>query len=507
MGLLQPFSPSVRSLPESASPARRSSLLGLVLLAWFPRAVSAQQAEGDTAWSQGRFDVARAAYEQVLARDSAAVRANLRLGIMLSWDGKLDSALVLLARARAAEPTDTDIRLAEARVLAWDGQYDGALARYHSLLSERSDLHDAALGRARTLSWAGRWKPAADAYRAMLEKDPRDPDALVGLGYLYHWEGRDRAAARSARAALAIDSTHTEALELYRRARGAIRPAVETSASWSNDSDRNTTFSQAVNASAPLAEGVRLFGSAGALEASDPVRDATRVGGEAGLSYSFSRFQLTAAGGARRLEPEVAKSRTSETYRGRASVRPVPALGLSVGYARAPFDEIAALFERDLDFESLDGGFDLAAAPGLSISGGGGGAWFSDGNSRTSALASITRTFRRRLFVGLFGRTLSYQQRGIGYFSPDRFNVLEAQAGYNLDSPRWDGRFSGGLGAQQVGERGKAQSEWHLEARLARRWGVGNRIEVFGLVTNSAVSSTTGAFRYRSAGVLLRVGL
>ncbi len=46
-----------------------------------------------------------------------------------------------------------------------------------------------------------------------------------------------------------------------------------------------------------------------------------------------------------------------------------------------------------------------------------------------------------------------------------------------------------------------------MEARLGRRWGDGNRVEGFGGVTNSAVSSTTGAFRYRTAGVLLRLGL
>jgi hypothetical protein len=79
--------------------------------------------------------------------------------------------------------------------------------------------------------------------------------------------------------------------------------------------------------------------------------------------------------------------------------------------------------------------------------------------------------------------------------------------GYNLASGMWDGRFSGGLGAQQIGEQGGAQSEWHLEARLGRRWGMGNRVEVFGLVTNSAVSSTSGAFRYRSAGMSVRLGL
>jgi hypothetical protein len=39
------------------------------------------------------------------------------------------------------------------------------------------------------------------------------------------------------------------------------------------------------------------------------------------------------------------------------------------------------------------------------------------------------------------------------------------------------------------------------------RWGAGNRVELFGLVTNSAVSSTTGAFRYSSAGVLARLTL
>lgn len=97
------------------------------------------------------------------------------------------------------------------------------------------------------------------------------------------------------------------------------------------------------------------------------------------------------------------------------------------------------------------------------------------------------------------GRTLSYDRRGSGYFSPDRFSLLEAVGGYNLLSGMWEGRFSGGLGAQQIGVQGDAQSEWHLEARLGRQWGMGNRVEAFGLVTNSAVSSTSG-------GVPLSVG-
>jgi hypothetical protein len=122
-------------------------------------------------------------------------------------------------------------------------------------------------------------------------------------------------------------------------------------------------------------------------------------------------------------------------------------------------------------------------------------------------LLGLTQKIRRYFFVGLFGRTLSYERRGVGYFSPDRFSVLEATGGYNLERKSWIGGLSGGLGAQQIGERGAAQTEWHIEGRLGRRWGVGNRVELFGLITNSAVSSTSGAFRYRSAGVSLRLGL
>ena len=72
-----------------------------------------------------------------------------------------------------------------------------------------------------------------------------------------------------------------------------MRPSTEVSANWSNDSDRNTNFWQTLGASAPLAPGVRLFGNVGALEASDPVRDASRVGGEAGLSWAIGDLQFT----------------------------------------------------------------------------------------------------------------------------------------------------------------------------------------------------------------------
>jgi Flp pilus assembly protein TadD len=513
----------------------------MALLALAATSLPAQQLQGDGAWNKGRYEEAQAAYQRALAKDPNAVRANLRLGVMLSWRDRFDSALTFVGRARAAEPADPEMRLIEARILAMAGRHDDAIAQYDSLLREQPDSRDAAIGRARVLSWSGRLREAVATYdsilarypddeeamvasaqasawqgdlrtaerryRAVIQRNPGSIEALVGLGYVLHWQGRSGAAERQARTALALDSTSRPAKELHQAARTATSSTVETSTTWSNDSDDNTTWWQTVAASAPVTDGIRALGSVGALRAGDPVRDGTRVGGEAGLTLAIGKVQLAGAVGARRLDPSETDGRTMATYRGGVRYRPVPKLGLGLGYSRAPFDETALLIERALDLESLEGSADLTLTPWLSASAGGGTTWLSDGNQRNSAVLGVTGTLRRRLFLGAFGRTLSYDWRGSGYFSPDRFSLLEAVGGYNLANGMWEGRFSGGLGAQQIGEQGETQSEWHLEARLGRRWGLANRVELFGMVTNSAVSSTSGAFRYRSAGMSVRLGL
>jgi tetratricopeptide (TPR) repeat protein len=533
--------PAASRVPCKTRPASWSCglLLGCIGVLIAGR-LPAQQVEADQAWSKGQYEVARAAYQRVLAQFPTDVRANLRIGVMLSWQGKLDSALVYLGRARAADPDDVEIRLIQARVLAWNEEFDAALLRYDSVLAIHPGLREALLGRARTLAWAGKldesWSSygkilardstdveamlgraqlrawngdlasAEQEYRKLLARNSRDVDARVGLGYVYLWQGREAAAARQASYALAIDSTHKGGRELRRVAREAARPAVEASANWSNDSDQNTSFWQTLGSSAALGRGVALFGSVNALETSDPVREATRVGGEAGLSYRAGQLHFQGAAGARRLTPEVAPPRTAATYRARASFRPVPRLSLSLGYSKLPFDEIASLIEQELDLESLEGGIDIRPTAGLTVYGGGGALWLSDGNYRSNFSAGLNQKIARKFLIGVFGRTLSFEERGVGYFSPDRFSVLEGIAGYSHQSAGWAVSLSGGLGAQQVGERGAAQTEWHLEGRVGPRWGSGNRIEAFGLVTNSAVSSTTGAFRYRSAGLIARIG-
>jgi Tfp pilus assembly protein PilF len=470
-------------------------------------ALAAQEQEGDQAWREGRMADAQAVYRRVLAEDSTAFVANLRLGLLLAWQGKLDSSLALIERARRGDPREPEARVIEARVLGWHHRYAAALVRYDSVLADNPGLIEAELGRAQVRAWRGDLDAAEREYQSVVGAHPRNAEALAGLGSVYHWQGRDGPAARLAREALASDPSSESALELARAVRGTTRAATELAAGWSDDSDHNTDFWQTISLSAPLADGVRVLGTAGVLEASDPVRHATRYGAEAGLTWSAGDIQLTGAGGARRLLPDTASARTAGTYRGRLSWRPVARFGASIGYARAPFDDIASLMERNVDLESLEAGLDVRLVRGLSLTAGGGGGWFSDGNHRTQAETGVTLRVSGGLFVGAFGRALSYERAAQDYFSPDRFHLLEGLAGYSLESGQWAGRLTGGLGGQQIRRAGDTQREWHVDLRAGRRWGIGNRVDLFGSVTNNASSSTTGAFRYGTAGVSVRIGM
>jgi hypothetical protein len=446
------------------------SLFGILLFTAPP--VLAQQAAADSAWMAGDFHLARINYERVLATDPQSVRANYRLGILASWDGNLDSALILIRRARVADPRDPDIRTTEARVLSWDGKTDQAIALYDSVVTEF----------------------------------PEHADALAGLSQVYLWQGRYSTSRVYASRALAVDPEGTLPRELDRTVRAALRPQLEITLGWSNDSDDNTSWWQTIAGSYLLTDAFRAFGSVGALEASDPFRDATRLSVETGLSYGLGNLYATAALGLRNLSPDAGSSRTEGTFRLSGGFR-LGSAGVGIGFAHYPFDETALLIGRNLDINAWELSGDAVLSPGLNLGVGAGFTSFSDDNRRASGVVALTKTIKRDFFVGVMARALGYDFKGIGYFSPDWFSVYEARGGYSRSGVQWTGRISGGLGIQQVGSGARVQSEWHLEGRLGRKWGLMNSVEIFAGLSNSAESSTTGAFEYRTAGLVVRLGL
>lgn len=483
----------------------RAALLIFAATAGGAAVANGQQAAADSAWVAGDFHTARINYEKVLQQDPTSVRANYRLGILASWDGKLDSALVLIRRARQADPGDPAIQLTEAQVLGWAGRNDEADSVYQYVLTRNPENADAAAGRAQLLAWQGEFDRAIDAYLAILARHPDNIEARVGLGQVYLWQDKLHLAREQSVRALQVDATNPTARSFARAVSQGRRPSPEITLGWSHDSDDNNTWWQTLAASLLLADGLRGFGSVGALEANDPIRESTRLSAEAGIILGLSDWHLTAALGIRHLLPGGAPNRTEATYRASAAYRINRSAGAVINYTHLPFDETALLMALNLDIDALDVGFDLKLRPELSLGAGAGQTWFSDNNSRTHGVLAVTRTLRQNLTVGLFTRMMGYDFHGIGYFSPDRFFLLEGRGGYGFTRAPWHGRVSAGLGLQQIGKGANAQLEGHIDGRVGRNWSGDNTVDVFAGFSTSAESSTTGAFRYYTAGVIVRI--
>lgn len=493
--------------PRNSELRTRFPALALLFLILLAAPAAAQTPTADSLWAAGNFPEAQRAYEASLHDNPGYVRALYRLAVLASWRGSVDSALALLADAREVEPNEPDVRLYQARMYAWKGNYPAAVIRYDSLLAETPDNRDARFGRAQARAWSGRYQEADREFRALIARNPNDAEALVALAQLRQWQGRPDEAQHYATMALAVAPEDRTARAVQAQVRALRRPRLELGLGYSHDSDRNDAWWQTVGTSLMAAPGLRAFASAGLMELSDPVQHGTRVSGEAGATYGSGNASITGALGVRRLSNEFGTDRSLATWRAGASYRVSPGAGFGAGYAHYSFDETAFLVGNEIDIDELSLDGDAELTPTLTLGVGGGLGWISDDNRRKSAVVALTQRIAQRFTVGVYGRALGYDQAGSGYFAPDRFLVGEARGSYTYGRERWEAKLSGGLGAQQVGKNGRAQSEWHAEARLARRWATINEAALSGGFSTSAVSSTTGAFRYYTAALTVRVGL
>ena len=488
----------------------------LPLLAAFAlaRPAAAQLPEAEDAFRRGAYHAARAGYEAVLRQDSTNVRALYRLAILDSWDGKLQRSLDRFVRLRRLEPIDADIMVAHARVLAWAGRNRESEILYDSVLARDPERADALAGRARAVAWAGDLDRAERMWRDALAAHPDDPEILVGLAQTLFWKGQPELATSYVTRARQLAPEDRAASDLLSLLRAALRPEVASSANYAHDSDKNAFFAHDATFTTSLSPDVRGTLTAGWRRATDPVR--------AGLSYGAGGYAVAPLGrgtvlraglGVRRLEPEGGVSRTPFTAQLGVGVRPAQFASLSVAYSRVPFDETALLIDSGFVMQSADLSFDLAPRARLSISGGGGVAWLSEGNRRLGGVLAVMAGVHRGLEVGVFGRAMGYREAnpGRGYFAPDRFAVLEARTAYTWGQTRWGVRADGGVGAQQVGRGASRQTEWHAGFTVTRGWGANSELALVGSVTNSAASRTGIAvapgFKYWTLGLRLRQGL
>ncbi len=474
----------------------------------------AQLPRAEDAFRRGDYAAARAAYERVLATDSLNVRALYQLAILDSWDGKLARSLARFARLRRLEPKDADVMVAQARVLSWTGKNAQAEALFDSVLARSPARADALAGRARAVAWSGDLDRAEHLWRDALARHPDDAEILVGLAQTLYWEGQPALAEAYAARARRLAPDDRTSRELVRAVRAALRPELSTWADGASDSDDNDFVAQEGRYTTSLGSDFRGTLQAGWRHATDPLREGTSFGGGGFFIAALGHGAVLRAGaGVRRLEPDSGPARTPLTAQLGLGIRPTRFATASIGYSRAPFDETALLIRRGFMLDAVDLSIDVAPSPHWSLSGGGGGAWLSDGNRRYSAVGAVLARVLPGLQLGPFARVLGYRKTPFtGYFAPDRFSVLEGRVVYAWQRNRWGLRADGGLGAQQVARGAAWQASWHAGLALTRDWGANNEIALVGSITNSAAATSTGgvrteAFRYRTLGLRFRQGL
>jgi len=500
--------------------ARRVGILvtrGIALslsVALLTRPLAAQLPAADQAFQRGDYSSARAGYERVLATDSSNERALYRLAILDSWDGKLVRSLARFIRLRRIDPRDPDIMVSHAQVLAWAGRTAASEALYDSVLVRFPDRADALAGRARAIAWSGDLDRAEELWRKALERHADNPELLMGLAQTLYWKGQPGLAETYAARARAVAPEDRTVRDLERVVRAALRPEVSTSVDGATDSDRNDFVAQEGTITSSLGSDLRGTLRAAWRYATDRSSNGTSYGAAGSVIAALGKGAVLRAGlGVRRIDPESNPSRTPLTGELGLGLRPGRYVAVRVGYTRSAFDETAALMGQDLTINAVDLSFDVSPTPGWSVSGGGGGAWFSDGNSRYSAVGAVLGRVARGLQIGPFARIMGYCRCGSGiYFAPDRFSVIEGRAVYAWQRSRWGLRADGGVGSQQVFRGAAHQTEWHIGLTVSHGWGPNNEIALVGSITNSAAATTPGStptegFRYRTLGLRLRQGL
>ncbi|MGH7672105.1 MAG: tetratricopeptide repeat protein, partial [Gemmatimonadales bacterium] len=278
-------------------------LLACVCLA---RAAVGQLPEGEEAFRRGDYRTARTAYERVLGRDSANVRALYRLAILDSWDGKLERSLARFARLRRLEPVDVDIMVAHARVLAWAGNNRASERLYDTALVRAPQRTDALAGRARAVAWAGDLDRAERLWREALGAHPEEAEVLIGLAQTLLWKGKPELAESYAARARQLAPQDRTARDVFSLVRAALRPELASSSNYAHDSDKNAFVAHDASFTTSLGADLRATLHGGWRRATAPFAPT-------GFSYGGGGYAIAPLGhgavlragvGARRLEPE-----------------------------------------------------------------------------------------------------------------------------------------------------------------------------------------------------------
>jgi tetratricopeptide (TPR) repeat protein len=426
-------------------------------------AMRARLSAGDAAWSRGARDSAYDLYRAVVQGDSgASTRALFRLGLIEGYRNRLDDATELLRAYVRREPQDDEGRIALARVLAWDARYGESIAVYDDVLARDSTYRDAAVGRAQALAWSSHLPEAVASYRRWLAYAPADVEAWIGLAQTQRWSGRAMSADSALRRALQLAPSSTVAREQLRWVRVDLAGSAEPAVVYTDDSDGNRSTFYALTMASRSFGDLRLKLTGTVRETTLRLAEGTSTGSRSSVTWASPARHLAATVevGAVYLSSrdagEATRGQTLPHALARMSAMPLPRTIMGLTLSRTPFDETTPLIAGAISISAAD--LDLSAEPwrGVSLGASAGRATIDGGqipNARVSAGGVVRWALRPGWSVAAGARGLRYDTTGRadGYFSPNRFSLLEVSARTVTGRDRgWGATVEGGVGRQSI---------------------------------------------------------
>lgn len=146
-----------------------------MLLALFLMLFAQPLDEAEQAMQEGRYQMARHFYRQVLAVDSTSFQARYGLARTLAFDGEWRTADSLYSLLLERDPDNGDVLLGRGLVRGWLGQYDAAERDLRRVLELAPDYGDAWMALANVHLWQDQRAEALETLESWSERAPDDP--------------------------------------------------------------------------------------------------------------------------------------------------------------------------------------------------------------------------------------------------------------------------------------------------------------------------------------------
>lgn len=394
------------------------------------------------------------------------------------------------------------------QALIWNGKYQQARTSIDSL-SDRLGSNNRIVALSASLSmYTGQINKGIEYYQTILLTDSTSFNGNLGIANAYRGQGNLAKAYEFAQKTLHYYPEQKDAKSLMAAIDNSLTPSVNTTAAYTRDNGDNEAYGSSINATIPFSE--RFTAS---LNYSYRTTENMTLGNMANNTniYIGAKYRIK---NNTWIENNIGFTKANADINSYTDIngsiflktRPFALQNLEIGYSRELQNFNAALIDEKIFLNNYILNYNMGTTFNLG--------WYTglmhtqqtDGNSRNLLFTSLYYTFTNSpaLKGGINYQYLSYtEQIPTQYFSPSRYQAIEAFLDLNGTSGKWNYNANLASGYQLV-EKDDPTTLLRAEGRMTYSFSSRLQLGAYGKYSNIA-SATAAGFEFTEIGVSLRL--